>query len=56
MAKVERGPSARDARREPLVIYFDTSFLVPLFLEEPISAAVEAFISGLPIGELATSQ
>ena len=37
------------------MVYFDTSFLAPLFLEEPTSESVEAFIASLPIGELATS-
>lgn len=37
------------------MVYFDTSFLTPLFLEESTSAAVDAFITSLPVGELATS-
>jgi predicted nucleic acid-binding protein len=37
------------------VVYFDTSFLTPLFLEEPTSEAVEQFIAGLPVAELSTS-
>ncbi len=38
------------------MLYFDTSFLAPLILEEATSAAVEQFIRGLPAGELAVSQ
>jgi predicted nucleic acid-binding protein len=37
------------------VLYFDTSFLAPLILEEETSAKIEQFISRLPVGELATS-
>lgn len=37
------------------MVYFDTSFLTPLFLEESTSEAVEGFISGLPVAELSTS-
>jgi predicted nucleic acid-binding protein len=37
------------------MLYFDTSFLTPLILEEPTSTAVERFISGLPSGTLAVS-
>ncbi len=37
------------------MIYFDTSFLTPLFLEEPMSEAVERFIASLPVAELSTS-
>lgn len=38
------------------MLYFDTSFLAPLILEEATSAAVEQFVRGLPPGELAVSQ
>lgn len=34
------------------MLYFDTSFLTPLILEEPTSVKVEAFIAKLPVGEL----
>jgi predicted nucleic acid-binding protein len=37
------------------MFYFDTSFLVPLFLPEATSTAIEAFIRGLPVGQLAIS-
>jgi len=37
------------------MLYFDTSFLAPLILQEPTSARVERFIAGLPAGELAIS-
>jgi predicted nucleic acid-binding protein len=37
------------------MLYFDTSFLAPLILQEATSARVERFISGLPVGELAIS-
>lgn len=37
------------------MLYFDTSFLTPLILEEDTSAKVEAFLTGLPAGELAIS-
>ncbi len=37
------------------MIYFDTSFLTPLFREEATSAEVERFMRGLPVGELALS-
>jgi predicted nucleic acid-binding protein len=37
------------------MLYFDTSFLAPLFLEEPTSIEVERFMTGLPAGELAIS-
>jgi hypothetical protein len=36
-------------------LYFDTSFLAPLFLEEATSAKIEQFMSRLPVGDLATS-
>lgn len=38
------------------MLYFDTSFLAPLILEEATSAAVERFVRGLPPGELTVSQ
>jgi predicted nucleic acid-binding protein len=37
------------------MLYFDTSFLAPLILEEPTSSAVERFIAQLPAGALAIS-
>ena len=37
------------------MLYFDTSFLAPLILEEPTSLAVERFMAGLPGGALAVS-
>ena len=37
------------------MLYFDTSFLAPLILEEPTSVAVERFVSGLAAGSLAIS-
>lgn len=37
------------------MLYFDTSFLAPLFLHEPTSAKVERFLAALPAGELAIS-
>jgi len=37
------------------MLYFDTSFLAPLILEESTSAAVEQFVAELPVGELAIS-
>ena len=37
------------------MLYFDTSFLAPLFLEEATSAKIEQFMSRLPAGDLATS-
>ena len=37
------------------MLYFDTSFLTPLILEEPTSARIERFVVRLPAGELAVS-
>lgn len=37
------------------MVYLDTSFLAPLLLPEPTSAAVEHFIAGLAPGTLAVS-
>jgi predicted nucleic acid-binding protein len=37
------------------MLYFDTSFLAPLILEEITSSAVEQFVAGLPPGTLAVS-
>ena len=37
------------------MVYFDTSFLTPLFIEETTSEAVESFISGLAVADLSTS-
>jgi predicted nucleic acid-binding protein len=37
------------------VLYFDSSFLVPLVLEESTSDRIAAFVRGLPIEELSTS-
>jgi predicted nucleic acid-binding protein len=38
------------------MVYFDTSFLAPLILEEATSLAVERFIAGLPPATLSVSQ
>ncbi|MDD3760775.1 MAG: type II toxin-antitoxin system VapC family toxin [Acidithiobacillus sp.] len=38
------------------MLYFDTSFLAPLILEEETSDKVEAFIVKLPPGELSVSR
>ena len=37
------------------MLYFATSFLAPLILNELTSTAVEQFMAGLPAGELAVS-
>lgn len=37
------------------MVYFDTSFLAPLILQELTSAKVERFVIDLPVGQLATS-
>ena len=37
------------------MLYFDTSFLAPLILEEATSGRVERFMAGLPTGSLALS-
>lgn len=37
------------------MLYFDTSFLAPLILEEETSEKVEAFVGTLPTGELCIS-
>jgi predicted nucleic acid-binding protein len=37
------------------MVYFDTSFLVPLVRDEATSAKIERFMARLPIGELAIS-
>ncbi len=37
------------------MLYFDTSFLAPLILEEAASAETEAFFAKLPVGELYVS-
>ena len=37
------------------MLYFDTSFLAPLILEEATSAKIEAFFARLPVGELYVS-
>lgn len=37
------------------MLYFDTSFLAPLILEEATSAKIEAFFARLPTGELYVS-
>lgn len=37
------------------MLYFDTSFLAPLILQESTSAKIENFMTGLPAGELAIS-
>jgi predicted nucleic acid-binding protein len=38
-----------------LTLYFDTSALAPLILEESTSSSVERFMAGLPEGELSIS-
>jgi predicted nucleic acid-binding protein len=38
------------------MVYFDTSFMAPLLLEEATSQAVERFVGGLETGTLAVSQ
>lgn len=37
------------------MLYFDTSFLAPLILEETTSAKIESFFAKLPVGELYVS-
>lgn len=37
------------------MLYFDTSFLAPLILEEATSAKIEVFFAKLPVGELYVS-
>jgi uncharacterized protein len=37
------------------LLYFDTSFLAPLILQEATSSRIERFVAGLPAGELAIS-
>ncbi len=37
------------------MLYFDTSFLAPLVLQESTSAKVERFVAGLPVGKLEVS-
>jgi predicted nucleic acid-binding protein len=37
------------------MLYFDTSFLAPLILDEPTSAELERFMAGLPAEQLAIS-
>jgi predicted nucleic acid-binding protein len=37
------------------LLYFDTSFLAPLILQEATSRRIERFVAGLPAGELAIS-
>ena len=36
--------------------YFDTSFLIPVFVDEPTSKQVEQFLKRQPLGETAVSQ
>src|SRR3990170_773524 len=55
VAQAERDAPARGARRGPLMLYFDTSFLAPLILREPTSGKVETFLTRQPAGELAIS-
>ena len=38
------------------MIYLDTSFLTPLFREEPVSERIEGFLATVPAGTLAISQ
>jgi uncharacterized protein len=37
------------------LLYFDTSLLAPLILQEATSGRIERFVAGLPAGELAIS-
>ena len=37
------------------MLYFDTSFLAPLILQEATSAVIEQFMAGLPVGKMAVS-
>lgn len=37
------------------MLYFDTSFVAPLLLEEATSSKIEAFFGKCPVGELAVS-
>jgi len=37
------------------LLYFDTSFLAPLILQEATSSKIERFVTRLPVGELAIS-
>lgn len=37
------------------MLYFDTSFLAPLILEESTSAKIESFFAKLPVGEMYVS-
>src|SRR5947208_3241318 len=53
MAFVQREAVASDARRVALMLYFDTSFLVPLVRDEATSVKVERFMARQPAGELA---
>ena len=38
------------------MIYLDTSFLTPLFREEPVSERIEGLLAAVPAGTLAISQ
>lgn len=38
------------------MIYLDTSFLTPLFRDEPVSQQIERFLAACPTGSLAVSQ
>jgi hypothetical protein len=38
------------------MIYLDTSFLMPLFRNEPVSQQIENFLAACPAGSLAVSQ
>ena len=38
------------------MIYLDTSFLTPLFREEPVSECIEGFLAAVPAGTLAIRQ
>lgn len=37
------------------MLYFDTSFIAPLILEEAVSEKIEVFLGKLPVGELSIS-
>src|SRR5438067_9763648 len=54
-AKTERGSLARGAGRGTLMLYFDTSFLVPLILAEQTTEKIERFLTAQTAGELAVS-
>ena len=38
------------------MLYFDTSFLVPLFIREPTTSEIRRFVDELPAGAVSTSE